>query len=1115
MLKLYSSNRFEILEKTLLEQLERSDAGVFGRDTIIIPSTAIARHLALAMADHAGIGANLTFDYMARWLWRQIGHVVPGVAAQSPFSSFPLAWHIEAIFAESDFLNAHPRLSNYLAGADPVMRFELALRIGALVENYVTLRTDWLGEWLNTRQPAAFETDTDRADAAWQADLWRRLVARLSTGERDPVGAFRERLAEHTAPPGLTTSVHVFAVPSIAPLHLELLSHIARHADIHVYFLNPCREYWADIVDRRTLSRLRAEGRAEGHEEGHRLLASWARQTRAYFRTLIEQWDTWAIDESLYLPSEQPTLLGRLQDSILDLADLVPGAVTLAPNDRSLEIHVAHSLTRELEVLQDYLLFRFADAAATGEPLRPADVLVAVPDLDAAAPLIDAVFSSAPDGARIPFTITGRAPSRQDPVAKALLDLLSIAGSRVTAADLHGLLQQPMIARRFDLDTEAVAQIRDWIESSGIRWGLCGAHRARFDLPASERHTLEDGLDRLFLAYALPADADAPFQERLLPAHGVRDPDADVLGRFAAFAERLEALVDAAATPRDAAGWGEFLQNVVDDFLTPEEAELDDLRDLRRGVAELTAVMSAAAVPTPIPLSVIRTALAQRLDEAAPGGVASGRVTFASMSSLRGLPFRVVCLLGLDDGQFPRPDRRVDFDLMAKHPRPGDRARRDDDRNLFLDALLCAREALYLSYTGRSDRDNSVRPPSVLLAELIEVVVPAVATDPSDAEALKAARRRLIVEHPLQPFSIDAFRVDADPRVRSHHPGFAQALRDSLAAPAPPPAPSSDGEIVVRGDEDDEDDRSGEPGSALFKTPLPPPPAALYDRELDDLSNFYANPCQHLLKTRLGITLERSTEELQTEEPVELNALTRSLLGGRLATAALAGAQPDALEALAEAGIELPDGGLGATALAQELADLQPFVDRWHAHAAEPCLPPDTRQLTVTIDEEVWTLRSAFADLRPSGLVRQRYGRMRGDLLLEAWLQHLLLAATAAPGTAQPTVRLFRDQTVTLTVPEDPKGLLNDLLRLYREGLCRPIHFFPKSSHAYVVNEASLKKARDAWVVTDRNPGGESAHAAYRLALRDVENPLDAEFEALSQRVFAPLCAHATFEAVP
>src|SRR5574338_456733 len=416
MFTLTQSNRFEYLLDRLLANLEAEAPGPFDAQAVIVPSTAIRRRVELTRADRAGVSANLDFAYLAQWLWRQVGQVVP-VAESSPFAPSVLAWRILELLGDPA-IAAQPRLAAYLGEADPMMRFDLAQAVARVFDHYLTYRADWLADWLAGRTRNLGE------DEAWQAALWRRIAADLGAGRRHPMAAFFEALEARgeAAIPGLPRSAHLFCLPTLPPLYLEVLRRLARWMDLHLYVVNPCREYWFEIVDRKRLA--------------------W--------------------------------LAARLQNAILDLEDLPPGRVALAADDRSIEVHVCHSLTRELEVLHDQILALFAGP----KPPRPSDILVLTPELDAAAPLIEAVFGTAPAERRIPFVITGRGAVGVSPVLRAVDALLATVGSRCTASQVLDLLQLEPIARRFGLAPEDLPRIHAWLGEAGIRWGLDESARA-------------------------------------------------------------------------------------------------------------------------------------------------------------------------------------------------------------------------------------------------------------------------------------------------------------------------------------------------------------------------------------------------------------------------------------------------------------------------------------------------------------------------------------------------------------------------------------------------------------------------------------------------------------
>jgi len=1079
MLRLAFSNRFEELLDALLDDLETPPASPFAAEQIIVPSAALRRRLTLAIAQRRGVCANVELAFLAQWLWRQIARVVPEVAADSPFASPVLAWRMFRLFGDESFTAPHPRLAGYLAQADGVMRLDLATRSAGLFEQYLTYRQDWLGAWSDKRRIGEHE------DEAWQAALWRRIAQELGTGKRHPAAAFLEAVdaSDSALDAGLPAAAHVFCLPTMPPLYIDILRRLGRRMDLRLYVLNPCREYWFEIVDRKRLSYLAASRKLDHHEEGNRLLAAWGRQTQAQIDLLLEHAGDVEVDDDRFVPAANGTLLGAVQDAILDLDNLAPGSVALADADRSLEVHACHSLTRELEVLHDRLLGLFAGP----HPPLPEDVLVVTPDLDAAAPLVDAVFGNVPRERRIPYAISGRGRVGVNAAARALLDLLALAGSRFAASAVFDLLQQPIVQRRFGLDAEALDSLRGWIEAAAIRWGLDGRHREALGLPPLERHSFDDGLDRLFLGYALPDHATAPFAGRL-PAGGAEGSASLLLGVLDDLVGRLARLPRELGRPQTPDEWQATLLALCDGFLAPADDEIEDLRELRQAIGTLRDNMARGGVDEPVAREVVAAALSALLDDPAHGGVPTGAVTFTSMSSLRGLPYRVVCIVGLADRAFPSESRPAEFDLMAAQPRRGDRQRRIDERNLFLDLLLAARETLHLSYTGRSVVDNAPLPPSVLVAELLDVVL----------AATGAERRRLVVEHPLQAFSIDCFVAGGDPRTRSFRREYCEALKAGLATPAPQPAAAS---------VDADDDEAAEARRLFFAAPLPPPGEEWREVGLDQLTEFFRNPSRALLRRRLGLDLVAADDELQDDEPFLPDFAGRGDVAARLLPALLAGAPAAELRAAGLAGNEYPAGRLGELLFERELQSLAAFADTVRADLAAPCLNPAGIALDVDLDGERWCFHAAFADLRPGGLVRHRYDDTRPVDYLAGWLAHLALCAAPPAGVAPRSVWHSRDGSYRLEPCADARAHLAALLRLYRDGLRAPLHFYPKSAWQFVKNGGSRQKALETWRASERHPFGEESDAAYRLALRGVADPLDDAFAACANTVFGSMMA--------
>jgi exodeoxyribonuclease V gamma subunit len=1107
MLQICFSNRFERLLDSLLAAMSAPPESPFEREEIIVPSAALRRRVELAAADRFGICANVQFSYLAQWLWRQIGHVVP-VSETSPFTSSVLTWRVFGICSEQAFVARYPPLAHYLERADDGMRYELAARTAALLEQYLTYRPDWLAAWLEGK-PADIKTldAAHAADERWQSALWRRIASDLGTDTRHPSVVFFDAMQQMgpdaSARAGLAATAHIFCLPTTPPLYLQMLRRLAQWIDLRLYVINPCREYWFEAVAPRRLADLAVKNRTEHHEVGNRLLTAWGQQTQEHIALLLEN-DATQVDATDFATSAGETLLARIQNAILEMTDLERGSVKLGVDDRSIEIHVCHSLTRELEVLQDQLLAIFAGS----NPPRPSEILVVMPDLEAAAPLIDAVFGNAPKARQIPYAITGRPTSVLNTCAQALLAILGVAASRFQASDVFALLQQPIIARRFGIGHAELETIHAWIQASGIRWGINAEHRRSLGLPGVDRHSFSDGLDRLFLGYALPVSAAVPLNGRLAAG----DPEgfeALALGSFREFCRQLERLHGALAEPKLPEEWLQTLLGVLDIFTAPAGEEIDDARATAADVQELHANMTHGALRQALAADVIRTALQALLDDPTRGGVPSGALTFAAISSLRHLPYRFVCVLGLNDGAFPAAVRPIEFDLMGSDRRRGDRQRRDDERNVFLDLLLAARERLYLSYTGKSVRDNSPLPPSVLVAELLDYAAAATDQEPFSPASLQAARMRLSVLHPLQPFAFAYFEPHADPRRRSFNAEYCeslqQRLRAQVATAVPTPiAPPERADQSSTDDAAEDEDKAWESQERFFRLPLAPVGPEFHEVTLDGLTRFFRNPCRYLLRERLGIVLPEGDEELRDEEPFVPDAPARRALAERILPRLLQGQSIADVTTFARAGIEYPSGRLGELELEQELRRLENFA-RGLAHVLhEPILDPVSDTFEYTMDAERWRLSGAIGDLRKCGLIRYRYDDTRAYDYLSGWITHLFLNALRPSKVIPRTLWHSRDGHYLLPPIADAHEQLNALLKLYRDGLHRPLHFFPRSAWSYCVNKRSLSMASSVWLSTSYRRYGEDRDPAYRLALRGVEAPLDEDFFSCATAVFGP-----------
>lgn len=1022
-------------------------------EQVVTPATAVSRWLGFRLADELGIATQIAFPFPAAYVWHLFGRVLAEVAAVNPFERAAMQWRLLRLLGES----AAPQVKSYLADDDGVKRYELASRLAAQFDRYLVERPDWLEFW------GAGKLLGLGPDEIWQAEVWRNLIGELPevTAEHPRERFMAQLRRDPRARARLPRRINLFAVEAMPALYWEVFLGLAEWVDLHVFVLAPCREYWGDIDRVRVRLRLEIDQpeTAALIEAGHPLLASLGRARQHALARLTEAGERLPTQEHHYFVAAPVTLLGCLQRDILDLDSSVA-----IPPDASLQFHACHGPLREAEVLHDRLLALFEAMP----DLHPADILILAPDIETYAPAIEAVLMHAPAERRIPCMVADR-PLVAAPLWRALRRLCAVVEGELDAESVMGLLEEPAVRRAFDLSESELPLLRDWVATAGIRWGLDGRARAQRGLPADDAHTWRAGLQRLLLGVAMP-DAPERLYGEVLPVAGIEGGRAELLGRFADYVEALFALVKKVGPGGTALDWVDTLNEAQERFLAPTETEEDEAQGIRTALAELAAHARAARCAARLPLAVMLRELDAALTERAPArAFASGAATIAALQPGRPLPARVLCLVGMNDGAWPRPAALLSFDLIARHPRPGDRNHRGEERYAFLETLLCAKDSLVVTYTGRDPRSNVEFPPAAPLAELLDTL--ATMTGKPVAE--------LVVQHPLQPFS-PAYFDQAAPALFSFD---AEQCSASLA---------------TRGD------RGASPFLGAAPLPVPAAGEQIEQIELRHLQRFFDHPVRFYLREQLGIHLEESEELLEIHEPFVSGSLDNYRLREAHFAGLKAGATLDETTRLLRAKGWLPHGVVGGIASAAAHAEAGTLWQSARAWATAAALPP----IEVRFDAGPLMLSGRLERITANGLWRLRFGSTRPQDLLRLWIDHLLLQLAAPPGVVKQSV-LLANNGVTLLPAFDgaaAAATLAELLALYRQGQGAPLPFYPKTAWAWLEGKSGW---RNAWFGNSfQKTPGERDDAYLRLALRDrTDDPLGAAFQQLAAQIFGPLRA--------
>ncbi|WP_243439382.1 exodeoxyribonuclease V subunit gamma [Fundidesulfovibrio soli] len=1042
-LSVITGNRLEVLLQQLLDGAGTANSP-FETRAVVVQSRGMERFLRLEIARRQGVCLGYSFPFPVMLAYELFDRVL-GKGCGARADSLPvMTWRVLDLLRDIPEGDAFSPVRAYLLGTPTLNRWQLSREIARTFDRYLIFRP----EMIHALDAGGFK-DIGSEHQTWQAELWGNMIPPGSAPHRADLK--RKFLDAVVSCPleALPRRIDFFGIASQPDYHLDIFQALSARVPVTFHMLEP------------------GDWTSSGLEDA--ALAGWNDSGGHFRRRLLHQ----AADvTSLFSASNRPTLLGMLQDDLLGGRAAAPPA----PEPHSFQIHCCHGPMREVEILKDNLLWILQNRT----DIEPRDILVLSPDLRKYQGYIQAVFDRGPDESHsIPYSVTSSDPLGPSALVRTFMRLLEIQLERWRKDDVLDLLECEAVRVRFGLNEADLSLIASWLEEAGAIWGIDGRDKENIGLPGLEAYTWNSACLRLTLGHAMPPDSHAIYGN-VAPLDLVEGSDAIILGRLLDF---LSALIRALAPlddPETMAGWKARIDAIIDNLFDSDLAEeLDGVRDCMDEAAEAQGVAQGVER---VDLSVVRAILTDGVGSGIVSkGLFSGAVTFADMSALRGVPFKVIAVIGLSD-EFPRADRRPGFDLMAVHPRPGDPCQRDDDRRLLLEAILSAREFLLLSYMGRTQTQNAELPPSILVAELLEYVCSRF------PDAMRPSVRDHIVRvHHLQAHHPDYFTQKAGSRLFSFS-------RDHLECLSPPLVPPAAFRSIL----------PDNPG--LLPNPLP----------LGLLRSFLDNPSRFFLEKRLGVFLPRISDVAGSSEPLEgLDKLSEYILHKEMLDSVLAGSDVNELMPWLEHSNRLPPGTPGVL-FAKDAGDLVSSM----RERIMACTPEDGATLEcgeVSLDGAVLTGEAAL--VYKKRMLRYRPATIKSKDKLKAWLDHLFVnALTGEPretlviGSQGPCLR-FRP-------PADAKRELAVLVGFLRQGMREPLPFFPKTSTEFAQTVVTKRKpayegvsnARKAWfgfsTPSITVPGeGEDAHMARCFPNEShLEEP---EFQETALTILTPMLEHA------
>ena len=753
MIYLYPANKMENL-LALLDKIQHvSPLSIFSKDVVIVQNAGMQHWLNMSLAKRRGISMNIDYALPSQFLWKLVRTIVSeeDVPDQSPFSREVLAWRIYELFAQHNVINdsdfdsatrywmgnntptAQMKIDNESAikftNDNELKRYQLACQMADLFEQYLIFRPTWINDWENGNFAAGITDEDAKEVAQWQGKLWYLLTREQSYNPITLIEKAVEQLQSNTSQ--LPERISFFGINIMAPMWLSFINELSEYVDVHFFHLNPCYAYWGDIVTEKQAIKSIKQW-VDGHDDitqtvGNPLLANLGQQGRE-FMALLHTYSTINIDvfedviDNTSTDSNlinEPSVLQHVQHDILALEDA--RTEPKQKKDNSIVITSCHSALREVQGLHDWLLHQFNN----NSELTPKDVLVMCPQVEDYAPYVNAVFARGWQDfddkiPPLPCSIADRISKDSEPVVVAFSDLLTLPDSRFQVSQLISFIRIPAMQTKFGLTIEDIDKITAWLDLAAIHWGLDQAHKGEIlqSNSVTNNFTWQQGLSRLIKGFAFGDTETIYNNQLLLPT--IEGHDGELLGQLMLILEQLQLFAIQLNQTRSASQWQVFLNKLVEELF--DKTADDGFTIIDNAIESLVEYCLHAEFEGDINLHIIRDFLNQHFSEAEPGRqFMVGQVTFCSMLPMRSIPFKVIAILGLNDGLFPRQRQPLSFDLMASTPmKLGDRSRRGDDRYLFLEAIISARESLYLSYQGKNIKNNAPKQASLVLKELME-----------------------------------------------------------------------------------------------------------------------------------------------------------------------------------------------------------------------------------------------------------------------------------------------------------------------------------------------------------------------------------------------------------
>jgi exodeoxyribonuclease V gamma subunit len=569
----------------------------------------------------------------------------------------------------------------------------------------------------------------------------------------------------------MPNNVLIYGIISIYNSELDIIQVIANYSDIKWYQMVISNKYYSDLYSDATRNKLQAKILKAPFLtlddlyliDGNILVANLGQKSREFNELLasrdinIVQLDL--LNNNEILNFENESLLALIQFDIYNIInrcdnkymiynnlEFYQDPILINNNDMSIKINVCHNKMREVQILFNSI----CEVIAQDKELNLGDILVIAPDISLYGDYIRAVFNneytiSYGEKIYLEYSISGVYIPKQD--FYQLLELLLNLEYQIPVTYIFDLLNNHIITSILQLSSDDIEQIKYWCQKNNICFGLLNNDYQEYNYSDIPAYSFQELLIRLVLGVTINNGGEVIYLNKDISHIPYKNIDSSKIELI----NKLGIIFDLCNEIRQLFYKSEnILKNfAINDFISIFDGFLKPLitgKEIINSYNEFIKNILLEKIEKIIDLKILRVIIKEIYAKFNTKSNETGKITFTSMQLVKNIPYKMIYVLGLNNGEFPTTLEPNQLSQLNSEWIITDRNINLDDKQNFLSIILSAEKYLYFSYVGYDNISNQKISPSTLLDLFIRVI------ERSIVDGKNLLEKNIICYHSIYPY---------------------------------------------------------------------------------------------------------------------------------------------------------------------------------------------------------------------------------------------------------------------------------------------------------------------------------------------------------------------------